>query len=66
MADNSKLIKALKSAGLNLEDPIVIQDTPEIIKRHEEVTEFIKKIEDAYERTKNSTIKFNYCLTNVY
>ena len=66
MADNSKLIEALKKEGIELGEPVEIKFNPI---RTREVAEFIRKIEEAHERAKDSKIHFGYSMpgsANVY
>ncbi|MDO8517523.1 MAG: hypothetical protein Q7S33_05355 [Nanoarchaeota archaeon] len=67
----SNLVKALEDVGIELGEPIECQINPEHTKA---VTEFLRKIEDAHKRTRNSTIKFDnysnnssyYCTSSLY
>ena len=62
--DNQKIIEMLKEAGIESGEPIKIELNPIHTKA---VEEFIRNIEEAHERAKNSKLRFDYLrLSNFY
>lgn len=58
--NNEEFIERLKRKGIKVGKPITIAPTPENLRRHEEVYDFIKSVEEAHERTKYSKLRFDY------
>jgi pyrroline-5-carboxylate reductase len=52
----TRLIKALRDAGFSCDEVIVVKPTEEDLRRMRETIAFVRKVDEAHEAAKNSTL----------